>query len=126
MTAEVRTTAEALENAAMARAGVIRVAVSNKRAGDGAHRIYVEFAGRAVEPFRAGMEEVLGAHGPDDSAWRGEVSRGAPFRLEGAIIRLSGTPIDPAGSRVATPRPMLYRLWRPRRRATNKTSGRTT
>jgi hypothetical protein len=43
--------------------GVVGMAVGDQRALHRAHRIDKEIAGRAIEPFRAGLEQIAGTHG---------------------------------------------------------------
>jgi predicted TPR repeat methyltransferase len=47
----------------MAGARMVRVAVRNQRACDGPDRVDEEIAGRTVEAFRPGMEQIASAHG---------------------------------------------------------------
>ena len=48
----------------VARAGVVGVAVSDHGAIHRPDRVDVEIAWRAVEPFRARVQQILGAHHP--------------------------------------------------------------
>ena len=48
-------------NVAMSGAGMVGVAMGDQRALDGPDRIDEEIAGRAIQAFRPGMEQVAGA-----------------------------------------------------------------
>ena len=55
------------QHRAMAGAGMVGMAMRDQRPVDRPHRVDEEIAGRAVEAFRPGMEQVAGAHRRQDS-----------------------------------------------------------